>query len=80
MANSVRKNVEKGAINAVIVGLAAVLTQLIVMGLAQLGVNADITEIKMAVVTILSALIASIENWWTHRAKKPAKITPVNPA
>jgi hypothetical protein len=80
MANIVKKNLEKGAVNAVIVGLSAVLTQLIVTGLAQLNVNVDSMEIKMAVVTILSATLAGLENWWSHRAKKPAKITPVNPA
>jgi hypothetical protein len=67
MANIVRKNIEKAGGTAIIVGISSVLTELVCAGLAHVNVHVDSTEIKLAIVTCLSAAINAFSNWLKHR-------------
>lgn len=67
MANSVKINISKGAESAVIVAVSSILSELACTGLARIGVHVDSTEVKLTIVTGLSALGHALKNWWDHR-------------
>lgn len=70
MANLVSKNLEKSVTNLVIVGIASAVSIAATAAAKKAGVDIDSVQVNAAVITVLSGLLAGVENWWSHRKEK----------
>ena len=70
MANVVKKNVQKGTENTIIVAVAGAIGVIVAKLAKDNGIDIDSTVVAAGVTTILSGLAAALKNWWDHRDTK----------